>query len=129
MELKKQAKKSVLVVEDDAFLAHAYQIRFESEGIATAIATTGNEAVAMLQKEPPCAVILDIVLPGGMDGFGVLEAIKKTIGWARVPIIVVSNLSQEINMVRAKQLGADRYIVKADTRLGDIISITAGHFC
>ena len=129
MQQNNACKRSVLVIEDDMFLAHAYQLRFESEGIDTAIATTGNEVLPMLQNEPPGAVVLDLVLPGGMDGFTILETMKKTIGWTKVPVIVVSNLSQDVNMMRAKQLGADKYIVKADTRIGDIISITASHFC
>ena len=122
-------KKSVLVVEDDAFLSRAYQLRFANEGIDTSFATMGSEVLPMLEKEPPDAVILDIVLPGGMSGFEILEVMKRAIGWEKVPVIIVSNLSQEANILRGKQLGADKYIIKADTRIGDIISVTASHFC
>lgn len=129
MQESAEKRKSVLVIEDDAFLVRAYEMRFAGEGIDTSIATTGHEVMPMLAKEPPNAIILDIVLPGGMNGFEVLEAIKRTVGWAKTPIIVVSNLSQETNILRAKELGANKYIIKADTKISDIISLTASHFC
>lgn len=120
-------RKSVLIVEDDAFLAKAYEMRFANVGIDTVVAGTGNEVLTMLLRQPPDAVILDILLPD-IGGFEVLEKMKRADGWAHVPVIIVSNLSQDVHLARGKKLGAVRYVVKADTKIDDIISITTSHF-
>lgn len=120
-------RKSVLVVEDDAFLAKAYEMRFAGAGIDTIIAGNGNEVLPMFSHKPPNAVILDILLPG-VGGFDILEKMRYVESWANIPVIIVSNLSQDVHIVRGKKLGAARYIVKADTKIDDIIAITVSYF-
>lgn len=113
-------KKNVLVIEDDLFLVKTYQVRFKAEGIDVAAATDGKEALALLQKDPPNLILLDLMLPN-VSGFDVLSAIKKSERWKKVPVVIVSNLGQAEDVNRGKELGAADYIVKANVRINDIV--------
>ena len=114
-------KKTVLVVEDDMLLVQAYKIKLEKEGMETLVATSGKEALAFLEKDPPNVVLLDLLLPG-LNGFEFLSAVRKNEKWKSVPVIILTNLTQsEENLKIAKDLGAVDYIVKAEIRIGDII--------
>jgi len=113
-------KKKVFIVEDDAFLLKAYQIKFEKEGIDVEVATDGNEAIGMLKNPPASVVMLDLMLPGA-SGFEVLSAIRKDSKWKDVPVVILSNLGQSQDVEKAKGLGVTDYIIKANTRINDIV--------
>ena len=74
-------------------------------------AHNGNEAIEALQKKVPDLMLLDLLLPG-LDGFGVLQAMKEK-GFG-CPVIVVSNLSDKKSRDKCKALGAKEYFVKSD---------------
>ena len=112
--------KEVLIIEDDAFLVKAYQIKFKKEGIDTRVAFDGQEALAMLDKEVPAVILLDLMLPG-ISGFSILEAIRKKPDWKDVPVLILSNLGQPQDIERGKALGAKDYIVKANVKINDIV--------
>jgi DNA-binding response OmpR family regulator len=114
-------KKSVLIIEDDLFLVKAYQVKFQKEGIETKIASDGKEALALLEKEPPAVVLLDLMLPG-ISGFTVLETIRKNDKWKNVPVLILSNLGQPQDIERGKDLGVKDYIVKANVKISDIVA-------
>lgn len=103
----------ILVVEDDRFLANAYRVKLTREGHDVKIAYDGNEVFRTLEGYTPDVIILDLILPR-MDGFLVLEYLKKAEKWKGIPVIVASNLGQSEDIVRATKLGADDYIVKTD---------------
>lgn len=115
------SKKTVLIIEDDLFLVKAYQVKFQKEGIETKIASDGKEALALLEKEPPAVVLLDLMLPG-ISGFTVLEAIRKNDKWKNVPVLILSNLGQPQDIERGKDLGVKDYIVKANIKISDIVA-------
>ncbi len=115
------SKKDILIVEDDQFLLKAYQLKFEKEGIATRTAVNGDDAITMIETTPPPAVVLlDLMLPG-KNGFEVLGKIRSTESWKTVPVIVVSNLGQLSDIEQGKKLGVSEYIIKAETRIADIV--------
>jgi two-component system OmpR family response regulator len=116
----KNQKKIVFVVEDDLFLVQAYQVKFEKEKIEIWIATTGKEALAFLAKPPASVVLLDLMLPG-LNGFEFLTNLRQNDSWKEVPVIVLTNLSEANNVAIAKSLGAKEYIVKAETKIDDVI--------
>ena len=113
-------KKIVFVIEDDLFLIQAYQIKLEKEGVEIWTATNGKEALSFFDKGPANIVLLDLMLPG-VNGFEFLTALKKNERWKNVPVIVLTNLSQPENMKIAKDLGAVDYIVKAETKINDVM--------
>lgn len=79
-----------------------------------------EEAIASIEEEIPGAIVLDILLPG-MNGFELLAKLRGDARLNEVPIIVLSNYSQEDDIARAKSLGADRYLVKATLSLDDVM--------
>ncbi len=115
----------MLIVEDDPFLVKAYEIRFEKESVVVDTATNAEETLVRFKKAPPDAVLLDIMLPG-MSGFELLEEMKKVESWKDVPVIIVSNLSQDKDIDLAKKLGAVDYIVKADVNVGSVVAEVIG---
>ncbi|MFA6365510.1 MAG: response regulator [Candidatus Paceibacterota bacterium] len=124
--LGKGEKKKILIVEDDAFLVNAYKLRFGEENVDMEIATNHQEALLVLQKNPMNAIILDVRLPGG-SGFDFLEVKQTHAMWKNVPVVVVSNLSQDKDIERGMKLGAVEYIVKADCRLCDVTKKVMSH--
>lgn len=121
-----QNKKTILVVEDDVFLVKAYQIKFQKEGINVQAAHDGKEALSFLQKDPPTLVLLDLMLPY-IAGFDVLQAIRKNDRWKDVPVIITSNLGQEQDIEQGKTLGATDYIIKANSKIGDLVERVRKH--
>ena len=114
-------EKSILVIEDDPFLVKAYQIKFAQEGAAVTAITDGKQAVEYIKAHtPPHIVLLDIMLPG-MSGFEILKELRGIATWKDVPVIILTNLGQSQDMDKAKELGAQEYIVKANSRITDII--------
>lgn len=111
--------KTILVVEDDVFLVNAYQIKFQKEGIEVWVASDGKEAMDFLGKEPPRVVLLDLMLPG-VNGFEVLAAIRQNERWKKTPVIVLSNLGQSEDVEKARALGIDDYIIKANSKIGEV---------
>lgn len=112
--------KFILVVEDDPILknllGHTFAGRYQ-----TLYAADGNEAMALFDSNHPALVLLDLMLPT-MDGFAVLEQIRAREDGKDIPIIVVSNLGQESDKQRAKQLGATHYLVKVEVDVDEIVN-------
>ncbi len=114
----------VFVVEDDEFVVKAYETKFSFENIPAKFAHDGKEALALLREQGsdvPTVVLLDLMLPV-MNGFEVLEAMKANATWKNIPVIILSNLGQEEDKQRGMKLGADEYLVKADTKIADIVT-------
>jgi DNA-binding response OmpR family regulator len=117
--------KFILVVEDDPvlknLLGHTLAGKYQ-----TLYASDGNEAIALFEQYKPSLVLLDLMLPT-MDGFAVLESIRKhTDASGQTPVIVVSNLGQQKDMDRAKALGANDYLIKAEVPIEDIVTKIEG---
>lgn len=113
-------KPRILVIEDDQFMLKAHEIKFTHEGFDIWFAKDGDEALAFLARERPDAVLLDLMLPH-TSGFDVLVAIRKNDVWKDVPVIVMTNLGQPQDIERAKSLGANDYLIKANTKISDVV--------
>ncbi|HSE56541.1 MAG TPA: response regulator [Candidatus Paceibacterota bacterium] len=111
--------KKILIVEDDTFLKNLESSKFTREGFEVMPATTSEDVARLIAQTVPDVVLLDLVLPG-VDGFGILEMLKKNESTKHVPIIVFSNLSDEKDVIRAKDAGATEFIVKANYTLDEI---------
>jgi CheY-like chemotaxis protein len=86
----------VLVVDDDADAREVLRRMLAREGWTVAEAADGHEALASLERSVPAVMLLDLMMPG-MDGFQVLEAMRREEGWRDVPVVVVTakDLSRE----------------------------------
>ena len=118
--------KSILLVEDDTFIATAYKDGLEREGLLVNLMTDGQEALVFLEKNVPDVILLDIILPV-MDGFEVLETIKADDRLKDVPVVILSNLGQESDIERGKKLGAEDYLVKSDHTLAEVVKVVKSH--
>ena len=115
--------KHIFIIEDNAFINSAYGTKFNRESIPYKIAVDGEEALAKLQDEAgklPAVIILDLILPK-KNGFEVLSVIKNDPRIKMIPIIVITNLNQEIERRQAMELGASEYLVKADTKIDTLV--------
>ena len=102
----------VLIAEDDPMVTKLYQAKFGLEGFETVHASNGEEALEKLPEKPDI-ILLDLMMPI-MDGFEFLEKIKEKPEYKNIPIIVLSILGQDVDIQRAKKLGAVDYLVKSD---------------
>ncbi len=105
------AKKRILIVDDDADLRAALNIRLRANGYDTSFAADAMAAVAEARKFGPDLILLDIGLPGG-DGFVVMQRLSAIPALAVIPVIVVSERDKNANENRAAMGGAVAYLQK-----------------
>jgi diguanylate cyclase (GGDEF)-like protein len=101
----------VLVAEDDEISATLLLHRLEKEGLDVVRYDNGRDAYEGAIEATPDLVILDVKMPG-MDGFEVLERLRRTPSYASVPIILLTSMGSEADVVRGFELGADDYVLK-----------------
>jgi DNA-binding response OmpR family regulator len=102
---------TVLVVEDDPSIRKLLTLTLKRDGHTSVEATSVSSAIAAVAKQKPDLVLLDVNLPGG-TGFDVLRVLRETHTGEELPVIILSALSQENNVVRGLQLGAQDYLTK-----------------
>ncbi len=109
----------VLLVEDDAALAQMYRVKLERDGYTVQVAGDGEEALTRLADQLPDLIFLDVRLPR-MDGLTFLERLRSDARTKNVPVVIVSNYSEEELVSRGLQLGALEYLVKSQTTPGQL---------
>jgi len=103
--------RRLLVVEDDADIARALNVRLRSAGYETAVATDAVSAVSTARQFSPDLVLLDLGLPGG-NGYAVLERLRALGSLTGVPVVVLSAWDREVNEPRALAEGAQAFLSK-----------------
>jgi two-component system OmpR family response regulator len=112
--------KKILIVEDDMFLQGLASTKLKKEGYEMFVAGDGTEASKILETITPDLFILDIILPGATDGLGILKRIRENIKTSKSPVIMFSNMSDDDNIKKAKELGANEYMVKSNFTLDEL---------
>jgi DNA-binding response OmpR family regulator len=103
---------SILVVEDDEHIAYLLDFMLRREGFAVHLARDGLEAESMIADLAPTAlVLLDIMLPY-RDGFQLIAHLRALEAWREVPVVMLTSKSQESEVVRALEAGANDYVTK-----------------
>ncbi|MDD5043772.1 MAG: response regulator [Patescibacteria group bacterium] len=110
----------VLIVEDEDFLIRTLEDNLTAEGCTVDVAKNGEEAIEKIGRKKPDLILLDILMPK-KDGFYVLGETKKNPEWKLIPVIVLSNLGEDMTIKRALELGADDYFVKSQHPIQEII--------
>ncbi|HEV3497358.1 MAG TPA: response regulator transcription factor [Actinomycetes bacterium] len=100
---------TVVVVEDDRNIADLVELYLRQEGFRVVQAPTGERAMAAVRDQRPTMVILDVGLPGGMDGLEVCRRLRRG---SDVPILILTARDEEIDRVLGLELGADDYVTK-----------------
>ena len=107
-----QNKKKVLLVEDDKTISLMYKIKIETGGFEVLTADNGADGLELAKKQKPDIVMLDVILPQ-LDGFSVLEELKKDASTKNIPVVMLTNLGTEEDKEKGEKLGAADYLVKA----------------
>jgi len=107
----------VLLIEDDSALAQMYRIKLERDGYTVRVAGEGEEAQRLIDEQLPDLIFLDIRLPK-MDGLVFLEHLRSVERTRNIPVVIVSNYSEQELVSRGLQLGALEYLVKSQTTPG-----------
>ena len=104
----------ILLVEDDRAVAEMYRLKLRRDGFAVQIAEDGERAIDLARRQTPDLVLLDVRLPK-RDGLQVLDEMRRDPSTSGVPIVVLSNYSEDLVVQRSLALGATEYLVKAHT--------------
>ncbi|WDZ95816.1 response regulator transcription factor [Herbaspirillum sp. WKF16] len=100
----------LLIVEDSDRVAHFLKKGLEESGHTADHADNGRDGMFLAASEPYDAIIMDRMLPGGIDGLGIIEALRKT--GNKVPILILSAMSGVDDRIRGLHAGGDDYLVK-----------------
>ena len=111
---------SILLVEDDSFLAGMYVQKLELEGYQVHLASDGRQGLKAAAQKRPDLIMLDIILPK-MDGYEVLEQLKKDTETRDIPVVLLTNLGQREDVKRGLKLGAEDYLIKAHFMPSEVI--------
>jgi len=112
--------RRILVAEDDRFLRKAAEMALKRQGYTVLTAADGEEALRAAQSELPDLILLDLIMPK-VNGFDVLQALKKEAPTAKIPVIVMSNLGQDRDVQQAMGAGAAAYFIKTDLSLQALV--------
>jgi DNA-binding response OmpR family regulator len=115
-------ERIAVVVEDDQIVVKLLEHMLSRDGYGVQTALNGRQAVDLMENlpAPPALVLLDVMLPY-VDGFELIRKIREHATWNHVPIIMLTSKSQEQNIVRALDYGANDYVVKP-FRPGELLS-------
>lgn len=106
-------QKKILIVEDEEVLLKALERKLTHDGYQVILAEDGAKGLAAVREHQPDLILLDILMPN-LDGFGVLEQLKTDGVTPNLPVIVISNSGQPVEIDRALKLGARDYLIKAE---------------
>jgi DNA-binding response OmpR family regulator len=110
----------ILLIEDDPFLLSMYSTKFEIEGYAVACAEDGAKGLKMAEVENPSIILLDVMMPK-MNGFEVLEGLKKKDNTKDIPVILLTNLNQKNEIEKGLSMGAIDYLIKAHFMPSEVV--------
>jgi len=109
----------ILLAEDDRFLRKAAEVMLRKRGHTVTVADDGEAALRLAQDELPELILLDLIMPK-IQGFEVLRTLKADPATCNIPVIVISNLSQDADRQTTLEAGAVAYLVKANLSLDDL---------
>lgn len=111
----------VMVVEDDVALREIYSIRITAEGYEVVSAGDGEEALAVAVEQKPDLILSDVMMPK-ISGFDMLDILRNTPETANIKVIMMTALSADDQRIRGERLGCDRYLVKSQVGIEDVIN-------
>lgn len=111
----------VMLVEDDNSLREIYSIRLTAEGYQIVSAGDGEEALAMAVREKPDLIVSDVMMPK-ISGFDMLDILRSTPETKDIKVIMMTALSSDDQRQRGESLGADRYLVKSQVGIEDVVN-------
>ena len=113
--------RNILLIEDDEVFSNLVSAKLLRLGYDFVLAKNHTEAFEALERKKPDVILLDLLLPGEMDGFAILKKIKSDENFKNIPIIIVSNLDSVIEIQMGMKLGAFRYLPKSLVTVNEIV--------
>lgn len=110
-----------MVVEDDSNLRDIYSVRITAEGYDVVSAGDGEEALAVAVREKPDLILSDVMMPK-ISGFDMLDILRSTPETANIKVVMMTALSADDQRQRGERLGADRYLVKSQVGIEDVVN-------
>jgi CheY-like chemotaxis protein len=125
--MSNEQKNTIMIVEDDVFVMDIYKTKLSQEGYDVISASNGAEAVKKLNEveKMPDLILLDIIMPY-MDGFEVLKEIKENEKTKKIPIVLLTNLSQKDDIEKGLSLGANDYLIKSHFTPSEVLEKVKG---
>jgi len=120
-------KIKIVLAEDDRFISIAYVDCLTCAGFEVIYVTDGSEAIKKIKSEKPDIILLDSIMPG-KNGFEVLEEIKKDPEVKNIPVIILSNLGQDSDVQKCKELGAVDCFIKSKLSMDSVAGKIGGYF-
>lgn len=105
--------KKILLIEDEKIMVGLLRKKLTKEGYDVSVAWDGKEGLAKMRKSKPDLILLDIVMPK-IGGFGVMEEVSKDKELKKIPVIIISNSGQPVELERAKELGVKDWLIKTE---------------
>ena len=105
--------KKILLIEDEKLMINLLQKKLIQEKYEVKVALNGEEGLKAMREEKPDIILLDIIMPK-MGGFEVMEEMGKDPALKEIPIIIISNSGQPVELDKAKELGAKDWLVKTE---------------
>ena len=117
--MKKNGKK-ILIIEDEPSLREALNDKFSQEGFEVEQAPDGELGLSLALGTKPDLILLDIIMPK-LDGISMLEQLREDERGKHIPVIILTNLSDNEKLAKAMELGSHDYLVKTDWKLEDVV--------
>jgi CheY-like chemotaxis protein len=105
--------KKILIIEDEEIMVTLLQKKLTGEGYEISVARDGNEGIRAMKEVKPDLILLDIIMPK-MGGFEVMGEMSKDKELKKIPVIVISNSGQPVELDRAQKLGAKDWLIKTE---------------
>ncbi|HEY0087982.1 MAG TPA: response regulator [Candidatus Lokiarchaeia archaeon] len=105
--------KKILIVEDEEIMIDLLQRKLTREGYEVSVTRDGDEGLKTMREVKPDLILLDIIMPK-MGGFEVMEEMNKDPELKQIPIIIVSNSGQPVELDNAQKLGAKDWLIKTE---------------
>lgn len=112
--------RKILIVEDDSFISDIYRVKFSEEGFAVDLAENGIEALKNIEKNVPDIILLDIIMPY-MDGMELLRNIRKNESWKKIPIVILTNISEKEKIDESMENEVSGYLVKSNFTPSEVV--------
>lgn len=110
----------ILIVDDDVDLRELYKTTLQNEGFDVKTAENGEDALSQIMQDKPDLIVLDIMMPK-IHGMDTLDIIKATPETKEIKVLILSALSDQKMMDRAKELGVVDYVVKSQSDMSTVV--------
>lgn len=110
---EEKTNRKILMIEDERIIVELLKRKLEKEGYQVSVGRDGVEGLERMRENKPDLVLLDIIMPR-MGGLEVMEKMREEDGLKDIPVVVISNSGQPVELDRAKKLGAKDWLVKTE---------------